>query len=622
MFQQLAHYRIEAEIGEGAFATVYRAFDIRLERYVALKVLKPFWMADAHAVARFMQEARLMARLEHPHIVTIHDVGQVEGQVYLAQRLIEGESLAARLKRGAMVWDEMIAIVRPIASALDYAHARGLVHRDIKPQNILLAHTGQAFLSDFGLVKATEGSMSLSLSTGGVVGTPNYMAPEQWEGDPVSPATDVYALACVVAETLTGKVLFDGEGPSVVMKRHLIDGPSFPAAWSNGVPPGVKAVLARALRQQPKKRTQSAGALVANLEKLANPTLIETMGAAVSGGMAQLPRPKKPALPSATDVWSSISKIVPRWKPPRFDVRRFLKLPDWASPAGWNRKLVVAALLAVLVGGGAWVGLSRWGIVSAPPLAFVSNRDGNSEIYMMDVDGKSTRLTDHPAIDAHPSWSPDHSRLAFASKRSGNWDIYVLDIKSRELIALTQNTADDTQPAWSMDGQYIAFTSNRSGKREIYFAGPEKIEQVTFSPGTSESWEPAWGGGGSLIFTSNRDGKREIYYTSTSKTERITHSPGKSESWEPAWSAIGNYLLFVSNRDGQNDVYLVASSDKVTRHVTLSPKSTASLSPVNTPNGNFIAFSSNRDGNYQVYSLVDGKTIQLTHIGANWAPAW
>ncbi|MBN1219383.1 MAG: protein kinase [Anaerolineae bacterium] len=261
MQQQLAHYQIQGLLGEGTFASVYRALDQKFERHVALKVLKPVWLNDSQAVARFEQEAKTMANLRHPHIVDVYDVGEAEGYIYLAQLLVEGETLRSRLERSPMSWDEQLAALRAIAAALDYAHGRGVVHRDVKPSNILLDQGGRTYLGDFGLVRAAEGSVALSTSSGGMIGTPAYMAPEQWEGKEISARTDIYALSCVVVEMLTGKVLFDGSTPAVVMKQHLMEGPKLPEEWPSGVPEGITEVLRRGLAENPVDRFGSAGEL-------------------------------------------------------------------------------------------------------------------------------------------------------------------------------------------------------------------------------------------------------------------------------------------------------------------------------------------------------------------------
>jgi serine/threonine protein kinase/formylglycine-generating enzyme required for sulfatase activity len=272
MLQRLGRYKIEDLLGEGSFAWVYRAQDEELQRYVALKVLKPAWLSDRQALGRFKQEARTMANLHHPNIAVVYEVGEAEGQVYLAQFLVDGESLAARLARsGALPWPKMLEIIRPVAAALDYAHAQGIVHRDIKPSNIMLDKADQPYLGDFGLVRAAEGSASLSASVAGVKGTGAYIPPEVWEGQPATPPSDFYALGCVVFELLTGAVLFEGSSMMAVMRKHD-KGPEFPATWPPGVPAGVTAVLRRSLAKEPAERIGRAGELVAALAALSAST--------------------------------------------------------------------------------------------------------------------------------------------------------------------------------------------------------------------------------------------------------------------------------------------------------------------------------------------------------------
>jgi serine/threonine protein kinase len=172
----------------------------------------------------------------------------------------------------------MLDMLRQVAAALDYAHQRGVFHRDLKPANILLGEGQQVYLGDFGLVGAAEGSASLSASSGGMVGTPGYMAPEQWRGERPSPATDVYALSCVAVEMLTGQILFDAPTPPAVMTKHMLDGPTFPASWPAGVPAGAPPILQRGLARNPAERFGSAGELVAALAALSQPIAKEKVG--------------------------------------------------------------------------------------------------------------------------------------------------------------------------------------------------------------------------------------------------------------------------------------------------------------------------------------------------------
>ena len=272
--QTLGRYTIRAELGRGGFATVYRALDTTLEREVALKVLKPGWTDDPRAVERFMREARLVARLKHPNIVTIHDVGQVEGRLFIAMELVPGRSLQRVVAEdGPLPWEGALAILEQTASALDYAHRQGLVHRDVKPANIILdeSEPGEnlhAALTDFGLVRGPEQASLSSGSTGGVVGTPEYIAPEIWDAQPATAASDIYALACVAHFMLTGQALFAAATPMAVLKRHM-EGPILPKQWPASVPDGITEVLRQALGRAPGQRPRTAGEMVARLQECA-----------------------------------------------------------------------------------------------------------------------------------------------------------------------------------------------------------------------------------------------------------------------------------------------------------------------------------------------------------------
>jgi len=205
-------YRILGPLGRGGMASVYRARDPALERDVALKVLPAEFLHDAAFADRFRQEARVAGRLEHPHIVPVHAFGIEQGAPWMAMRLVTGGSLAERVRRGPMAPRVVAALLRDVAGALDYAHERGIVHRDVKPANVLLDEAGRAYLADFGVARMLEGS-SVVTTTGMIQGTPSYMAPEQAMGEKVDRLADVYALGVVAFECLTGRVPYTGTTP-------------------------------------------------------------------------------------------------------------------------------------------------------------------------------------------------------------------------------------------------------------------------------------------------------------------------------------------------------------------------------------------------------------------------
>src|SRR5512135_1629496 len=256
--QTLGRYTIRAEIGRGGFATVYQALDASLNREVALKVLHPQMSADRGFVERFRKEARTLASLRHAHIVTVYEVSEVEGRLFIAMELAHGPSLAQAIAdRKRFPWIDALAVLKPVSEALDYAHGQGVVHRDLKPANVLLDAERGPLLTDFGFARLLgDSSTSMSLS-GGILGTPAYIAPEVWELDMATPAADIYALGCIAYEMLTGVVLFPGKTPMQSMRAHD-HGPQFPAAWPADVPPGVDTVLQVALARKPESRYPKA----------------------------------------------------------------------------------------------------------------------------------------------------------------------------------------------------------------------------------------------------------------------------------------------------------------------------------------------------------------------------
>ncbi len=309
--RQMGKYGILAEVGRGAFATVYRALDPTLNRPVALKVLHPQLLTDPAFVARFQREAQALAGLRHPHIVTVYEVGEAQGRLFIAMELGRGPSLAARLaEQGALSWTEALALLEPVCEALDYAHGQGVVHRDLKPANILLDAERGPLLTDFGFARLVgESSASLSLS-GGIVGTAAYIAPEVWELDVAGGPADIYALGCIACEMLTGAVLFTGHSPMQIMRAHD-RGPEFPDQWPEGVPAGIDAVLSRALARDPAGRYPSAGAFGRALVELAGQSQAAREADERAALAAQWRAEAEAAM--AEGQWNAARMAVARW---------------------------------------------------------------------------------------------------------------------------------------------------------------------------------------------------------------------------------------------------------------------------------------------------------------------
>ncbi len=255
-------YRLGAVIGRGGMGQVYRAFDTARDREVALKLLKTELAEDDTYKERFRRESQAVAKLGEPHIIPIHDYGEIDGTLFLDMRLVEGRDLRAGLRAdGAMGPAGAVAIIEQVAAALDAAHAAGLVHRDVKPENILVTEAGFAYLVDFGIAHH-DGDAHLT-RTGTAVGSIAYMAPEQLDNVPIGPASDVYSLAAVLFELLTARQPYPGDSVSAVVKATVLNEVPAPSSISPTVPPALDAVVRRGLAKDPAQRFGSAGELAA-----------------------------------------------------------------------------------------------------------------------------------------------------------------------------------------------------------------------------------------------------------------------------------------------------------------------------------------------------------------------
>ncbi len=267
--QTLGRYHIVEQLGEGGMAIVYKAFDTRLERAVALKVIRTERMDDSQFLGRFEREARALAKLTHPNIVHINDYGEHEGLPYLVMDFIPGGTLKERI--GAPIpWAEAAWFLAPVAHALDYAHKLGIIHRDIKPSNILVTDSGQPMLTDFGIAKMLQDDKSGNLTTSGIgMGTPEYMSPEQVMGNPVDGRTDIYSLGIVFYEMITGRTPFKADTPMAIAIKLVNDPLPRPRQYVPGLPPQAEQVIFKALAKQADDRYLDMGAFAAGLEGLA-----------------------------------------------------------------------------------------------------------------------------------------------------------------------------------------------------------------------------------------------------------------------------------------------------------------------------------------------------------------
>ena len=344
--QQLGPYRILEEIGRGGMAVVYKAWDTVNNRHVALKVLPPYFQHDTEFLRRFLEEARRTVSLRHPYIVATYEAGQADGYHYIAMEYMSGSSLAARLRtQKRLSLEDATTIVSQIAAALDHAHNQGLIHRDVKPSNILFDQSGQAKLADFGIAKAAD-QATVTLP-GTLVGTPEYMSPEQGQGRRVDERTDIWSLGVVLYQMLTGRLPFGGDNPhatlyQVVHQRHLP-----PSSLNRDLPRGVDRVLNKVLEKSSRRRYRRAGEMASALCRVVHrpteePTVLKGKVEALTKKLVHEALPGRlPLPPVAWAILGGLGALL-LMAALVFGIPRFVRWLETPLPAGPGPTKIVA----------------------------------------------------------------------------------------------------------------------------------------------------------------------------------------------------------------------------------------------------------------------------------------
>ena len=574
----IGNYRIDRQIGGGGAGVVYRALDMRHNRVVALKVLSPQYGHDPALWKRFQVDGQVAARTRHPNIVTIYEIGQAEGVSYIAMEYAAGGSLEHVLRRDRPV-DLATAsrIVSEVASALDFAHGRGVVHRDIKPSNVLLRRDGHAVLADFGLAKAQD--VSRMTTPGSIMGTFEYMSPEQCKGMDVDQCSDIYSLGVVCYRLLTGQLPFGKSTRAAQLHAHIYETPPSPSSVNPRLPRQVDVVLSRALSKAPDNRYRSAGEMVRALlaalghsstTPLPRPAgrLPLSMGAAAAVAVAAVVL----AILLASTGGPEPSTSEPNPPAPRKAYRMAFE----------SRRYGETEICVMNYDGAGQVCLTEnyvmdWGPAWSPDgtrIAFVSERDGNMEIYVMHADGSgAARLTNDPSFDSAPCWSPDGSRIAFDSDRDGDYEIFIMGSNGGNLVQVTRNSVADGDPDWSPDGKRIVFNSQRDGNYEIYTMDTSGGDVTRLTRNEARDSLPVWSPDGTRIaFESDRLGSLDIWVMDAdgSNPRRLTSHSGNDQ--QPSWASDGKEIAF-ARHEGPGDVWNVftVSVDQLTeRQVTSS----------------------------------------------------
>lgn len=557
----LSHYRILAQLGRGGMGIVYKAHDERLDRPVALKILKPELLGDAESRRRFLGEALAAAAVTHPYIAAVYEAGEADGVHFIAMEFVEGRTLRELLQRGRLRSADVQRYALEIAEGLAYAHRAGLVHRDLKPENVMVRLDGHVKILDFGLAKLMEGmeqttTLALSGATaalaneteeGKILGTLAYMSPEQARGAPVDRRSDVFSFGSTLYEMATGEALFRRATPQDTLAAILHEAEHPDLDLGTKIPSGLEIIIDRCLQRDPAERFNDTRDLVHALQDL---------GHAV-----------------ARDEEASRGARFPNRGVPRVHVA-----------------LVAVALAAI--GVSVWL-LARRPETPIPPAAAL------------------VRLTDDRGQELFPSLSPDGRLLVYAAAPAGQWDIFLKRAAGQRAIDLTEDSvADDTQPAFSPDGAQIAFRSERDGGG-IFVMGAtgESVRRLT-----DFGFNPTWSPDGTELIVAREGVGGAFDRLSRSWLWIVKVATGEhrqvyaGDAVQPQWSPdAGRIAFWTQKTGGQRDIFTIPAHGGEPRPVT--EDAATDWSPAWSPDGSHLYFCSDRGGNMNIWRIpVDEKT--------------
>lgn len=571
----LGHYTILEKLGSGGMGEVYLALDTKLGRHVALKRLLPELAADEERRTRFEREARAVAALNHPNIVTLHSIERAGDVHYLTMELVSGQTISKAIPPGGMPLKRFFEIALPLTDAVSAAHEQGVTHRDLKPENVMVTTNGRVKVLDFGLAKlrplaidAEDVTAALSDARtirGQVLGTIAYMSPEQAEGHEVDHRSDIFSLGILLHQMLTGRRPFGGESTASLLVSLLRDTPPLVTEVRPDVPPHLARMIHRCLEKDPAKRYQSVADLRADLEDVQR------------------------------ESTSGIQAIQP--------------------PSRRSRTSIYSAGAALLV-----VALSAW-------LLWI-RREGDPESAGV-PELEFAQLTHAPGEELFPSLSPDGRTIVYSSGAAGNYDIYSQRVGGENPQNLTKDSgADDTSPAFSPDGDRLAFRSEREGGG-IFIMGAtgESARRVT-----DFGYHPAWSPDGQKLALATqhvtdptlRFTASELWVVTIASGERRLVS--REDAAQPVWSPSGRHIAYWgrAGTTTAGDIWTVPSDGGTPVRVTADPS--IEWNPVWSPDGRYLYFSSNRGGSMNLWRIAideaSGKPIGqpqpvTTGAGAN-----
>jgi Tol biopolymer transport system component len=595
----LGPHRIIGLLGAGGMGEVYRARDTRLDRDVAIKVLPAELAADPERLRRFEQEARAVAVLDHPNVLAIHDVGNHEGAPYLVTELLEGESLRARIDRGALPPRKAVELSVQIARGLAAAHAKGIVHRDLKPENVFITKGGQVKILDFGIAKLVPRRAPEELAkattevgatqSGAMLGTVGYMSPEQVRGQAVDGRSDIFSFGCVLYEMLCGRRAFARETAVDTISAILHADPCDLGDTTARIRGPLRQIVRRCLEKLPEDRFSSAHDLAFALEaEAADSTVAPPVGA----GVPRVARSRR---------WTALAGVA---------IAAIAVAGFWfvqrrgASPLPPFQPRRIAGPL---------------GAISDPAvspsgneIAYAVEEGGTSDIWVTDIrGGKPIRLTQMSARCFAPSWFPDGSAVAFTvSEHAGN-AIWRVPRFGGAAMPLMPNAQD---PAISPDGSQIAFArADRDGILRIWVAAvgaPEAARKLT-SPGTGvgDNGRPAWSpDGNTLCF----EDVRNLWLVPVAGGKARPLTVGDARNSSPVWSRDGRWIYCASAREGVESLWRIPVDGGAPVRVTQGTGTEEA--PTISHDGRRLVFASGPE--MAGVTLVDLRTGKLNRLHA------
>ncbi|PKN95529.1 MAG: hypothetical protein CVU44_02245 [Chloroflexi bacterium HGW-Chloroflexi-6] len=448
--ENIGRYEVKSELGRGGMATVYKAYDPRFEREVAVKVLPREMLHDPQFRVRFEREAKTVASLEHPAIVPVYDVGEEDGQPYFVMRYMMGGSLSERIDAGSLSIRDTAKLIERLASALDDAHAKGIVHRDLKPGNILFDHIGEPYISDFGIAKIAQSQGTATVTGGGIVGTPAYMSPEQAQGDKVDGRSDIYALGVIVFEMLTGRQPYEADTPMAVVVKHITDPVPHILDVNPNLPSDLEHVIERAMAKNRDDRYATAREFASELM-------------AVSRG-------ESPTIAPVTA--NKTQKIADKTRqvaaPTRISARPEAKaaFPVWILFLGG-----AILFLGVLGGAGFFIlsGAFPGALAATSTATFTAPTEtlpATEAVLPVEEPTATTEIPSPTPEQATPTASPEPvavgiggaDMLAFVA----NNEVQVMNLDGSDLRALTNDGVPKTDLQWLPDGKSLVYIAGKN----------------------------------------------------------------------------------------------------------------------------------------------------------------